>query len=87
MRRRIVVTGRVQGVFFRDSIRRLASEEGVRGWVGNRSDGAVEAVFEGDPAGVERMLEFARHGPPGARVEGAEVFDEPSEDLPDFRIR
>jgi acylphosphatase len=87
MRRRVVVTGRVQGVFFRDSLRRLALEEGVRGWVRNRSDGALEAVFEGNHAGVERMLEFARHGPRGARVETVEAYDEPPEDLPDFRIR
>jgi acylphosphatase len=87
MRRRVVVTGRVQGVFFRDSLRRMASELGVRGWVRNRSDGAVEAVFEGDAAAVERMLEFSRRGPPGARVESTEIFEERPEELPDFRIR
>jgi acylphosphatase len=87
VRRRVVVTGRVQGVFFRDSVRRRASEQGVSGWVRNRPDGAVEAVFEGEPAAVERMVEFVRHGPRGASVEGIEVLDEPPEDLPDFRIR
>jgi acylphosphatase len=87
VRRRVVVTGRVQGVFFRDSVRRRASEQGVSGWVRNRPDGAVEAVFEGEPAAVERMVEFVRHGPRSASVEGIEVLDEPPEDLPDFRIR
>jgi acylphosphatase len=87
VRRRVVVTGRVQGVFFRDSVRRMAAEAGVTGWVRNRPDGAVEAVFEGEPAAVERMVEFARRGPPGASVEDTEVFDEPAEGLPDFRIR
>ena len=81
-----MVTGRVQGVFFRDSLRRMASQLGVTGWARNRSDGAVEAVFEGDPAAVERMLAFARRGPAGARVESAEVFEEEPEALPDFRI-
>jgi acylphosphatase len=86
-RTRIVVTGLVQGVFFRDSVRRRAAREGVTGWVENRPDGAVEAVFEGTPAAVERMVEFARHGPRGARVDSVETFDEPPESIPDFSIR
>jgi acylphosphatase len=87
MRARVVVRGLVQGVFFRDSVRRRAAAEGVTGWVSNRSDGAVEAVFEGSPAAVERMLELVRHGPRGARVDSVETFDEPPEGIPDFRIR
>ena len=87
IRKRVVVRGRVQGVFFRDSVRRGALQEGVTGWVGNRSDGAVEAVFEGPPAAVGRMVELARRGPSGATVESVEVFDETPEGIPDFRIR
>jgi acylphosphatase len=87
MRTRVVVRGLVQGVFFRDSVRRQAATEGVTGWVSNRSDGAVEAVFEGSSAAVERMLELVRHGPRGARVDSVETFDEPPEGIPDFRIR
>jgi acylphosphatase len=86
VRRRIVVTGLVQGVFFRDSAWRLARAHGVTGWVRNRPDGAVEAVFEGEPDAVERMIEFARRGPRGARVADIEVFDEPEEGCSDFQV-
>jgi acylphosphatase len=87
MRTRIVVKGLVQGVFFRDAVRRRAVQEGVTGWVRNCSDGAVEAVFEGTPVSVGRVLEFARRGPRGARVDSVETFDEPAEGIPDFSIR
>ena len=60
IRRRVIVHGRVQGVFFRDSTRRRAESRGVAGWVTNRPDGAVEAVFEGDPDAVESMMRFVR---------------------------
>ena len=63
IRRRVVAHGRVQGVFFRDSCRRQASVHGVSGWVTNREDGAVEAVFEGDPAAVQALVEWTRRGP------------------------
>ena len=62
IRRRVVAHGRVQGVFFRDATRRRAETRGVAGWVSNRSDGAVEAVFEGEPDAVESMLRFAVRG-------------------------
>lgn len=75
-RTRVVVTGRVQGVFFRDSVRRVAVSEGVGGWVRNRSDGAVEAVFEGDETAVTRCVEYCRHGPERALVREVEVYDE-----------
>ena len=71
--RRVVVHGHVQGVFFRDSVRRLAQQHGVRGWIANRQDGAVEAVFEGEPNAVERLVEFCRKGPRGAQVESVDV--------------
>ena len=85
-RRRVIVHGYVQGVFFRDSTRRLAQQHGVSGWVKNRRDGAVEAVFEGEPEAVERLVHFMREGPRGARVDDVEVSDEQPEGLPDFRV-
>ncbi len=76
VRRRVVVHGRVQGVFFRDTARRMASERGVSGWVRNRPEGTVEAVFEGPSDAVEAMVRFAHEGPRGAEVEAVEAFDE-----------
>ena len=87
IRRRIVVHGYVQGVFFRDSTRRLAEREGVAGWVRNRSDGAVEAVLEGEPDAVERLIRFASEGPRGAQVERVEVAEEEPEGLRGFTVR
>ncbi len=87
IRRRAVVHGRVQGVFFRDTMRRLAQSRGVAGWVTNRPDGAVEAVFEGEPEDVELMLSFCREGPRGATVERVEVIEEEPEGLSGFAIR
>jgi len=86
MRRRVVVHGRVQGVFFRDTTRRLALEHGVGGWVRNTWDGTVEALFEGRPEAVERLVDFVHHGPSGAHVERVEVFEEDEEGLTGFRI-
>lgn len=87
VRKRVVVRGRVQGVFFRDSTRRQAASRGVAGWVSNRPDGAVEAVFEGEPEAVESLVGFAREGPRGADVADVEVSDEQPEGLSDFEIR
>ena len=86
-RRRVVVHGYVQGVFFRDSVRRLAERQGVAGWIENRRDGAVEAVFVGEPAAVERLIEFCRQGPRGAQVESIEVTEEQPEHLTGFAVR
>jgi acylphosphatase len=86
MRRRVVVHGHVQGVFFRDTTRRLALEHGVGGWVRNTWEGTVEAVFEGAPEDVERLLAFVQRGPRGAAVERVEVFDEEEEGLTGFSI-
>jgi acylphosphatase len=72
----VVVSGRVQGVFFRDSLRREAVTAGVAGWVRNRRDGRVEAVFEGPSAAVERLVSWCRVGPPRADVEAVEIHDE-----------
>ena len=86
IRRRVVVHGRVQGVFFRDTARRRAESLGVSGWVANRPDGAVEAVFEGEPGAVDSMVEFCREGPRGAVVEGVEVSEEEAQGESGFRI-
>ena len=77
----------MQGVFFRDSIRRLADRHGVAGWVANREDGSVEAVFEGGPEDVQRMVAFAYHGPRGAMVESVDVSEEEPEGLGGFSVR
>lgn len=86
VRRRVIVHGRVQGVFFRDTTRRTAESRGVSGWVRNNPDGSVEAVFEGPEDAVDAMVRFAREGPRGALVESAKIRDEPPEGLTGFRI-
>lgn len=86
LRRRVVVRGNVQGVWFRESTRRLAERHGVTGWVRNRPDGAVEAVFEGGGDAVERLVEFCRTGPPDAAVASVEETAEPLECLRGFAV-
>ena len=86
-RRRVVVHGRVQGVFFRGSTVERAREVGVNGWVRNRPDGTVEAVFEGSAEQVAEMVCYCREGPPWARVERVEEFGEAPEDLEGFGVR
>jgi acylphosphatase len=87
IRRRAVIRGEVQGVFFRDTTRREAEARGVRGWVANRADGAVEAVFEGEADAVEAMLRLCRQGPSRARVESVEVDEEEPQGLAGFEVR
>jgi acylphosphatase len=87
VRRRIRATGRVQGVFFRDSTRQEAERRGVAGWVRNCGDGAVEAVFEGPPDAVEALVAFTRAGPGSAQVEALDVSSEEPEGLRDFDVR
>jgi len=70
---RLVIHGHVQGVFFRDSMRREAQNLGIAGWVRNRSDGSVEAVVLGEPAAVDAIVRWARHGPDRAQVERIEI--------------
>lgn len=85
--RRVVVSGEVQGVFFRDTCRRVAAGSGVSGWVRNRSDGRVEAWIEGPSEAVDRVVAWCRRGPAGADVTDVEVSDaEPSGAL-GFRVR
>ncbi len=87
VRYRVLISGRVQGVFFRDSCRRVAEQHGVAGWVRNLPDGRVEAVFEGLAEDVGRLLDWAHHGPRLAAVEAVAVQPEPPEGLATFRIR
>ena len=87
VRRRVVVRGYVQGVFFRNTCRREADARGVGGWVTNRPDGAVEAVFEGEPDAVAAMVDWCRRGPRGADVEDVEETSEEPEGLSRFEIR
>ncbi|QZY29088.1 acylphosphatase [Nocardioides coralli] len=70
---RVVVSGFVQGVFFRESCRQEAGRQGVAGWVRNDAAGTVTAEFEGDPAAVEAMVAWCRRGPAHAAVEGVEA--------------
>jgi acylphosphatase len=87
VRRRVVVHGHVQGVFFRDSCRREANARGVAGWIANRSDGAVEAVFEGSPDAVAALVDFCRHGPRGAEVSSVDETSERPEGISGFDVR
>ena len=73
VRAHVVVSGRVQGVFFRDEAQRRARSVGVAGWVTNRPDGNVEAVFEGPREAVESMVRWCGHGPSGARVDDVQT--------------
>jgi len=86
VRFRVIVSGRVQGVFYRDTCRRLADRLGVCGWVRNRSDGTVEAVIEGDRDDVGELLAWCREGPPRAIVTGLRVIDEPVAGEGPFRV-
>jgi acylphosphatase len=87
IRRRVVVHGRVQGVFFRETCRREARRLGVTGFVRNVADGTVEAVFEGDPDAVSAMLDWVHDGPDLAQVSRVEVVVEDPEGLADFVVR
>jgi acylphosphatase len=86
IRRRVVVRGHVQGVFFRETMRRRAAAHGVVGWVRNQPDGTVEAVFQGEREQVERLVAFAREGPRGARVDWVDVVSEEPEALDGFEV-
>lgn len=87
VRRRVILTGRVQGVFFRASIKEAADNEGVAGWAANRPDGAVEVVLEGPQDAVESVVGYCRNGPVNARVDTAEVSTEDPEGLRGFETR
>jgi acylphosphatase len=87
IRRRVTVSGRVQGVFFRETVRRRAESARLAGWVRNNPDGSVEAVFEGEQKPVERLVDWCREGPRGARVEWVDVASEEPEGLAGFTVR
>jgi acylphosphatase len=86
IRRRVVVRGHVQGVFFRDTCRREARSRGVSGWVRNAADGSVEAAFEGEPAAVEALIDWSHRGPRGAEVTTVDVIEEPPQGETRFRV-
>jgi acylphosphatase len=87
VRRRVRASGRVQGVFFRDTTRREAERRGVAGWVRNCSDGSVQAVFEGPPDAVAAMVDFVRAGPGHASVSQVDVEPEEPSGLTGFDVR
>ncbi len=86
VRKRVRAHGRVQGVFFRDSVRRAAESAGVAGWARNCGDGTVEAVLEGPEGAVERLVALCRSGPGHAEVSRLDVADEEPEGLDGFRV-
>ena len=86
VRKRVRAHGRVQGVFFRDSVRRAAESAGVAGWAANRPDGTVEAVLEGEADAVDRLVELCRSGPGHAEVDRLDVTDEQPEGLDRFSV-
>jgi acylphosphatase len=76
IRRRVIISGRVQGVGFRYSCRRVAEGQGVSGWARNLADGRVEVCFEGDAGAVERLVDWCRRGPSHADVDDVDVVQE-----------
>jgi len=85
--RRAVVHGRVQGVFFRDTVRRAAQTRGVAGWASNRPDGTVEVWLEGEADAVDSMLRVLHEGPPRAEIERVDVDEVEPDGLSGFEIR
>ncbi len=83
----LIVRGRVQGVFFRDSVRREAQRRGVAGWAANRADGSVEVVLEGRAPDVRELVSYCQRGPRRAEVTGVEVRDRSPQGLRGFEIR
>jgi len=86
IRRRVIVHGLVQGVFFRETLRRRAVAADVSGWVRNNWDGTVEALFEGDPEAVDRLVAFCHEGPRGSRVDRVDVIVEVPEGAAGFEV-
>ena len=87
IRYRVLISGRVQGVAYRDSCRRMAQQHGVNGWVRNLPDGSVEAVFEGASEDVGRLVDWSRRGPRFAEVADVRVHAEEPEGISEFQIR
>ncbi|MCU1495957.1 MAG: acyP [Acidimicrobiaceae bacterium] len=87
VRLHVYVSGRVQGVWFRESCRRTAARRDLAGWVRNLSDGRVEAVFEGDAPAAKELVDWCRHGSSSAEVEQVVVIEEPPEGIEGFVVR
>jgi acylphosphatase len=88
VRAHVLVSGRVQGVFFRSETRYEAKKRRVKGWVRNLPDGRVEAIFEGEQGSVKELVEFCRRGPSGARITGIDVvWEDYTGKFEDFEIR
>jgi acylphosphatase len=86
--RHLKISGRVQGVYFRESTRLRARELKVTGWVRNRADGTVEAMVQGEPEAVDQMIEWARRGPDSAKVSNVEIkVGEEADPCESFEIR
>jgi len=84
----IFISGKVQGVFFRSTIRKKAKELGVNGWVKNLTDGRVEAIFEGEEEKIKKMIEFCHKGPKAANVKDVEVkWEESKNEFNDFKVK
>ncbi len=88
VRAHVVVSGQVQGVFFRAETQEKAHDLGLKGWVRNTTDGKVEAVFEGEKFAVLELIDFCRRGPPGAHVDNIDVrWEEYKEEFDSFNVR
>jgi acylphosphatase len=87
VRQRVVISGRVQGVWFRDTLRRHAERQGAAGWARNAPDGTVEAVLEGSPESVGQIVAWCSIGPPDARVDNVQAIAEQPEGLHGFEVR
>jgi acylphosphatase len=84
----VIISGRVQGVWFRASTKKMAEQIGLTGWVRNKSDGCVEAVFEGEEQLINKMIEWCHQGSPLSKVKNVEVKNqEPTNEFSDFSIR
>lgn len=86
VRRRVLVSGRVQGVFFRETCRRMAEAENVAGSAANLPDGRVEVFFEGEPDAVDRLVDWCRSGPEWADVDAVETREEDPVGDDGFRV-
>ena len=87
VRRRVLVEGKVQGVFFRDECQQQAQSAGLAGWARNLDDGRVEVVLEGEESSVDQLVSWCRQGPSGAEVTGVDVSEEEPEGLSGFSAR
>ncbi|PLX80729.1 MAG: acylphosphatase [Desulfuromonas sp.] len=86
-RANLLISGRVQGVWYRASTRDVATKHGIKGWVRNLPDGRVEAMLEGDQTSVQKVIDWCRQGPPGALVTEVEVtWSEASGEFPSFSV-